>query len=77
MAERVNWYSLLGANVRIRREALKQSQEELADLAGIDVRYLGGIERAQRNPSLKVIIAIAEALSVNPIELMAGLNEDD
>ena len=77
MAERVNWYSLLGANVRIRREALKQSQEELADLAGIDVRYLGGIERAQRNPSLKVIIAIAEALSVNPVELMGGLNEDD
>ena len=77
MAERLNWYSLLGANVRIRREALKQSQEELADLAGIDVRYLGGIERAQRNPSLKVIIAIAEALSVNPFELMGGLNEDD
>ena len=77
MAERVNWYSLLGANVRIRREALKQSQEELADLAGIDVRYLGGIERAQRNPSFKVIIAIAAALNVNPVELMCGLNEDD
>lgn len=77
MVERVNWYSLLGANVRIRREALKQSQEELADLAGIDVRYLGGIERAQRNPSFKVIIAIAAALNVNPVELMGGLNEDD
>lgn len=76
MAERVNWFSLLGANVRSRREALRQSQEELAARAGIDVRYLGGIERAQRNPSLMVIVAIAEALEISPIELMTGLNVD-
>lgn len=77
MAKNVNWFSQLGANVRTRREALRQSQEELADRAGIDVRYLGGIERAQRNPSLKVITAIAEALMASPIELMTGLYEDD
>lgn len=77
MAKNVNWFSQLGANVRARREALRQSQEELADRAGIDVRYLGGIERAQRNPSLKVITAIAEALMASPIELMTGLYEDD
>ena len=77
MAENVNWFSQLGANVRARREALHQSQEELADRVGIDVRYLGGIERVQRNPSLKVIIAIAAALDVSPIELMSGLDLDD
>jgi len=77
MANEVNWFSQLGENVRARREALHQSQEELADRAGIDVRYLGGIERVQRNPSLKVIVAIAEALNASPIELMSGLDLDD
>ena len=47
------------------------SQEEVADLASIDVRYLGGIERAQRNPSLKVIIAIAQALETSPVNLIS------
>ena len=70
MAHDVNWFSQLGANVRARREAIRQSQEELADRAGIDVRYLGGIERAQRNPSLKVLIAIAKALEASPIDLL-------
>jgi transcriptional regulator with XRE-family HTH domain len=47
------------------------SQEELAHRVGVDVRYLGGIERAQRNPSLKVLTALADALGVSVIELLS------
>ena len=50
------------------------SQEELSHRVGVDVRYLGGIERAQRNPSLKVISAIAAALDTTPSALLTNID---
>jgi len=46
------------------RKAAGLSQEKLAAEAGIDMRYLGGIERGQENPSLAVIASIARVLNV-------------
>lgn len=45
------------------------AQDELAFKAGLDRTYLGGIERGERNPALKNISKIAEALGVPIIEL--------
>jgi transcriptional regulator with XRE-family HTH domain len=52
--------------VRIRnlRNQHGWSQERLAEEAGIHRTYLGGIETARRNPSLRNIIRIAVALGV-------------
>lgn len=75
MAGTLKWFKILGSNIRPRREAMRKSQEEVADQAGIDVRYLGGIERAQRNPSLKVIIAIAQALETSPLDLISDADD--
>lgn len=52
--------------VRIRelRNHHGWSQERLAEEAGIHRTYLGGIETARRNPSLRNIIRIASALGV-------------
>jgi len=58
-----------GRRVRDLRQAAGLSQEELAFKAGIHRTYLGGIERGERNPALKNIAAIAEALGVNITEL--------
>jgi len=41
------------------------SQEELAFKAKVHRTYLGGIERGERNPSLKNIAEIAKALGVS------------
>ncbi len=46
------------------------SQEKLAAKVGIDMRYLGGIERAQENPTLAVVCDIAEVLGVHPSALL-------
>jgi transcriptional regulator with XRE-family HTH domain len=58
-----------GERVRELRRAKGLSQEELADLAGLHRTYLGGIERGERNPSLKNIAAISKALGVRLSEL--------
>ena len=59
-----------GKHVRELRNKAGYSQEDLADLAGIHRTYLGGIERGERNPSLKNIQRIAKALKVPIDELL-------
>ena len=58
-----------GKRVRELRESKGISQEELAFSAGMHRTYLGGIERGERNPSLKNISAIAQALQITLAEL--------
>jgi transcriptional regulator with XRE-family HTH domain len=53
-----------GARIRSLRLGLSLSQEELAAECGLDRTYIGGIERGERNPSLKNISLIAKALHV-------------
>ena len=54
-----------GNRVRELRVTRKLSQEEVAHRAGMHRTYLGGIERGERNPSLKNIALIAKALGVS------------
>jgi transcriptional regulator with XRE-family HTH domain len=67
-----DWRRIVGANIKRLRKARKPtlSQEGLAFKARIDLTYMGGIERGQRNPSLLVIVRIAKALSVEPADLL-------
>lgn len=55
----------IGRAIRHHRELLRLSQEELADRAGMDRSYLGGIERGRRNPSLKNLQKVADALGAD------------
>lgn len=55
-----------GARVRYLRFKAGLSQEELADRSGLDRTYVGGIERGERNPALRNIIRLADALGVAP-----------
>jgi transcriptional regulator with XRE-family HTH domain len=64
----LNWHEIVGANIRRLRRAQGETQAELADAAGIDVRGLGSIERGEGNPSLDTLIKLAEALSVSADE---------
>ncbi len=61
--------SRFGSRVRQLRRERGLSQERLAQLAGIDRTYLGGVERGERNPALLNIVRIAGALGVAPVEL--------
>ena len=53
-----------GKNVQLYRKALNISQEELAFRAELNRTYIGMVERAERNISLKNAKKIADALNV-------------
>lgn len=67
---------IVGENVRRAREAIGVSQEELGDRAGIDRTYVSGVERGVRNPTVKVLARLAEALAVPPASLLKQPNAD-
>ena len=60
-----------GACVRQWRLEKGLTQEELAHRAGIHVTYVSGIERGHRNASLINIRRIADALGVEPKDLLS------
>jgi transcriptional regulator with XRE-family HTH domain len=45
------------------------SQEEFADLWGLDRSYVGGIERGERNVALVNLEKLAKALKVSLLDL--------
>jgi transcriptional regulator with XRE-family HTH domain len=65
----MEWEKVVGANVRLFRKERGLTQEQLALTAGIDLRYLGGIERGEHNPTTTVIGRLAAALETHPSAL--------
>jgi transcriptional regulator with XRE-family HTH domain len=62
-----------GSAIRQRRHKLGVSQEEFADLCGLDRTYIGGIERGERNLALLNIEKIARAFGISLSELFRGV----
>ena len=58
-----------GFAVKVRRETLELTQEDLAEKAGIHRTYLSDVERGTRNLSLINIERLASALSMSMSEL--------
>lgn len=54
-----------GQRVQELRKERNLSQEQLADLAGVHRTYIGMLERAEKNITLRNIKKIAKALDVN------------
>ena len=55
---------MLGRSIKSRRKALRVTQPQLADLAGISVNTLFKIEREQANPTLETLTKIADTLGM-------------
>ncbi|HEY3813487.1 MAG TPA: helix-turn-helix transcriptional regulator [Caulobacteraceae bacterium] len=66
----MDWPRIVGDNVRRLRQAKGLTQERLAFESEIDLTYVSGIERGLRNPSLLVMVRIADALDAVPQTLL-------
>jgi ribosome-binding protein aMBF1 (putative translation factor) len=71
--EAEKYASSFGRAVRKRRQKLGLSQEEFADVCGLDRTYIGGIERGERNVSLVNLERIAKGLRVSLAELLRSV----
>lgn len=61
---------VMAKNLRRVRHEKKLTQEELADRAGLSMRYVGGIERGDVSASVTVLGRIADALEIEAGELL-------
>jgi transcriptional regulator with XRE-family HTH domain len=60
----------VGHNLRAYRQARELSQEAFADVLGVHRTYMGGVERGERNLTLKSVERIADRLGLDPLALL-------
>lgn len=61
-----------GKRLQTIRKSMGVSQKELAEASEISVKYLSELERGLSSPTLEVLDALAEALSIDPGTLFPG-----
>lgn len=57
----------LGMQIKERRKALKITQKDLADLAGISINTVVAAERGQGDPKISTYLAICNVLGLKLI----------
>ncbi|GLS36875.1 transcriptional regulator [Mesorhizobium tianshanense] len=62
--------SVFARNLRLLRQATGLSQEQLADLAGLDRNYVGKLEREENSPTVDTLEVLALALQVDVEKLI-------
>lgn len=60
----------MAINMRRLRYDRKLTQEELAARSGLSMRYVGSIERGAVSASVSVLGKVADALGVDPCDLI-------
>ena len=60
----------VGRNLRAYRMERGLSQEAFAEVLGVHRTYMGGVERGERNLTLKSVERMAEKLGMEVLELM-------
>lgn len=60
----------VGRNLRAYRQAKGLSQEAFAYELGVHRTYMGGIERGERNLTLRSLERMAERVGLDPLKLL-------
>ena len=58
----------LGCRIRNCRLSRGWTQEDLSERAGLSAKYIGEVERGEKNPTYLVLIQIADAIGIKPRE---------
>ena len=65
-----NLQRIVGRNLRAYRKVHGLSQEAFAEILGVHRTYMGGIERGERNLTLKSVERIADRIELEPQSLL-------
>ena len=60
----------VGRNLRAYRQHRNLSQEAFAEVIGVHRTYMGGLERGERNLTLRSLERIAGRIKVDPVSLL-------
>lgn len=69
--KKLNAIKILAKNLRLLREELNMSQEDLAEATGLHRTYISGLERGVRNPTVRILEKLADALKTSPASLLS------
>ena len=72
MPRRLTPQLALGLAVKIRRQELSRTQEQLANDSGLHQRWISNVETGKRNPSYASLRRLADALGLTTSELIAA-----
>ena len=61
---------VIGDNTKRARLRRGLTQEQLAELMGLDRAYISGLEQGKRNPTAVTLWRIAVALEIRPADLL-------
>lgn len=64
----------VSTNIRNIRLKKNLTQEQAAEMAGINAKYLGEVERGEKNPTALIISRLSEALRVPICEILSTNN---
>lgn len=67
---------VVGNNLRLYRISQGLSQEAFALRLGVHRTYMGGVERGERNLTLKSVERLADTLNLDPIELLTEVRPE-
>ena len=62
---------LVGMRIKSLRRGRGYSQEKLAEVTGINPKYLSSIERGEENPTLDLFIRLSQGLKVDIHEMFS------
>jgi transcriptional regulator with XRE-family HTH domain len=68
---------LIGIRLKELRSRRNLTQEQLAERAGVNSKYINSIERGKENPTLDTFIKLAETLDVTIGEFFRQLEIED
>ncbi len=57
----------IGAVIKSRRQDLQIKQQDLADLAGVNINTIVATERGTGNPKIETLIAICDVLGLQTV----------
>lgn len=70
-----NYLDKMGEKLKALRKSHGLSQQKLAAKAGFDYRYVGFLEQARINPTIKTLEKVARALGVHVCDLLPDAGE--
>lgn len=68
-------YIAIGNRIRIAREILHMTQEQLSEQCSLSTGYIGHLERGTRSPSLETLAKMSRILRVSLDDLVFGDSE--